>query len=120
MKKIVPFAIAGVLVASALTVDARQGGGGGGGSTETIRVSKCEYAPLTGYIEMLIKASSSNTSAHLYAYLPTGAYLGEVQNGSGGRYGGTVFVTYYPIPQYITIVSSAGARINAPTTLYQP
>ena len=94
-------------------------GGGGGSSVDTIKVSKCYYADTGSYIELLIKASSSNTSAHLYAYLPSGAYLGEVQNGGGSQYGGTVFLTM-SIPATITIKSSAGGSVTAPCTPYQP
>ena len=98
------------------------GSGGGGGSTtgaDTIKVSKCYYFDTGSYIELLINASSSNTSAHLYAYLPNGTYLGEVQNGGGGgRYGGTVFVTLH-IPASITIVSSAGGSITVPCVVGQ-
>ncbi len=92
------------------------GGSGGGGSTmsvDTIKVSKCFYFDTGSYIELLINAVSSNSSAHLYAYLPDGTYLGEVQNGGGGRYGGTVFVTLH-IPASITIISSAGGSITVP------
>ena len=92
------------------------GSGGGGGSTtgaDTIKVSKCFYFDTGSYVELLINAGSSNTSAHLYAYLPDGTYLGEVQNGGGGRYGGTVFVTLC-IPASITIISSAGGSITVP------
>lgn len=92
---------------------ARKGGG------DTIKVSKCFYADTGSFVELLIKASSSNSSAHLYAYLPSGAYLGEVQNGGGSRYGGTVFVTM-SVPATITIKSSAGGSITAPCTPYQP
>ena len=91
-------------------------GGGGGGSTtgvDTIKVSKCYYFDMGSYIELLLNASSSNSSAHLYAYLPDGTYLGEVQNGGGGRYGGTVFLSMY-IPATITIISSAGGSITVP------
>jgi len=91
-------------------------GGGGGGSTtgvDTIKVNKCYYFDTGSYIEMLINASSSNSSAHLFAYLPNGTCLGEVQNGGGGQYGGTVFVTM-SIPCCITIVSSAGGVITVP------
>ena len=97
------------------------GSGGGGGTTsgvETIKVSKCYEFDTGSYVELLINASSSNSSAHLYAYLPDGTYLGEVQNGGGGRYGGTVFVTLY-IPATITLVSSAGGTITVPTTPFQ-
>jgi hypothetical protein len=97
------------------------GGGGGGGSTssvDTIKVSKCYYFDTGSYVEMLINAGSSDSTAHLYAYLPSGQYLGEVQNGGGGRYGGTVFLTF-GIPAYITIISSSGGRIDAPTSPMQ-
>jgi hypothetical protein len=91
------------------------GGGGGGGTTgaDTIKVSKCYYFDTGSYVELLFNASSSDSSAHLYAYLPDGTYLGEVQNGGGGRYGGTVFLSMY-IPASITIKSSAGGSITVP------
>ena len=91
-------------------------GGGGGGTTttvDTIKVSKCFYFDTGSYVELLINASSSNSSAHLYAFLPDGTYLGEVQNGGGGRYGGTVFVTL-KIPWDIIIISSSGGVADAP------
>ena len=93
------------------------GGGGGGGTTkvDTIKVSKCYYFDTGSYVELLINAGSSDPTAHLSAYLPSGAYLGEVQNGGGGRYGGTVFVTL-GIPASITIISSSGGHITAPAT----
>jgi hypothetical protein len=97
------------------------GGTGGGGSTsqvDTIKVNKCYYADVGAYVELLLNAVSSNSNAHLYAYLPDGTYLGEVQNGGGGQYGGTVFVTMY-IPASITFVSSVGARITVPTEPFQ-
>jgi hypothetical protein len=97
------------------------GGGGGGGTTttiDTIRVNKCYYFDTGSYVELLINAGSSDSSAHLYAFLPDGTYLGEVQNGGGGRYGGTVFVTLH-VPASITLVSSSGGRITAPTTPFQ-
>jgi hypothetical protein len=108
-------------LATTATASGGSGSGGGGSTTgvDTIKVSKCEYAVTGSYVELLINASSSNSSAHLYAYLPSGAYLGEVQNGGGGRYGGTVFVTL-TVPDYITILSSAGGSIVAPTVPYQP
>ena len=88
------------------------GSGSGGGSVDTIRVSKCYYDPPTG--AMLIKASSSDPSARLSAYLPSGAYLGDVQNGGGSRYGGTV-MPYVPVnPGSVTIQSSSGGVVTAP------
>ena len=90
------------------------GGGGGGGSTgSTIKVSKCYYA--VSNQTMLVNASSSNTAAHLYMYLPSGSYVGEVQNGGGGKYGGTVFFVAAD-PVAVTIVSSAGDSTTVPTT----
>jgi hypothetical protein len=91
----------------------------GGSNVETIKVIKCEYAVTQAYVELLISASSSNSSAHLYAYLSNGQLLGEVQNGSGGRYGGTVFVTL-SVPATITIRSSSGGSITVPCVPYQP
>jgi hypothetical protein len=93
------------------------GSGSGGGSVDTIKVSKCYYDAPTG--QMLIKASSSDTTAHLYAYLPSGAYLGEVQNGGGSRYGGTVMGYVSADPGSVTINSSAGGTITVPTTPFQ-
>lgn len=95
------------------TSAARAGGGGGG--TETIKVSKCYYIQ-NGYV--LVKASSTNTSAHIYLYLPNGQFLGETQNGGGQRYGGSSHYVGYD-PGYITFVSSAGARLDAPTAPFQ-
>jgi len=95
-------------------------GSGGGGTTnkvDTIKVSKCYYDAPTH--QMLIKASSSDSTARLYAYRPDGTYQGEVQNGGGSRYGGTVmgFCPYDPV--YMVIISSSGGSINAPTTPFQ-
>jgi hypothetical protein len=93
----------------------RASGGGGG---ETIKVSKCYYQDGGG--EGLIKASSSNSTARLFAYLPSGELYGEVQNGGGSRYGGTVmrYLPYNPVT--VTIISSSGASITVPTTPFQP
>jgi len=108
-----------------VTTPARASGGSGGGgggtssSTDTIKVIKCEYAVTQAYVELLISASSSNSSAVLHAFLPDGTYLGQVQNGAGGRYGGTVFVTLH-VPASITLVSSAGGSITVPCVPYQP
>jgi hypothetical protein len=93
------------------------GSGGGSGGVDTIKVSKCYYDAPTG--QMLIKASSSDSTAHLYAYLPSGQYLGEVQNGGGGQYGGTVMGYVGADPGSITINSSSGGTITVPTTPFQ-
>ena len=93
------------------------GGSGSGGSitpkVDSIKVSKCYY-DLGG--QMLIKASSSDTTARLFAYRPDGTYQGEVQNGGGSRYGGT-FMGWIPYdPGYMVIMSSSGGSTAAPTT----
>jgi hypothetical protein len=105
-----------IVVPTPVSASGGSGSGGSGGGTsgvDTIKVSKCYYFDTGSYIELLINASSSNSSALLYAYLPDGTYLGQVQNGGGGRYGGTVFVTLY-IPATITIISTSGGSITVP------
>ena len=68
---------------------------------------------------MLIKAGSSDSSARLVAYAPSGYNLGEVQNGGGSRYGGTV-MPYYPTdPVFVTIITSSGGSITVPTPPFQ-
>jgi len=97
------------------------GGTGGGGTTssvDTIKVSKCYYFDTGSYCELLLQAVSSDSSAHIYAYLPDGTFLGEVQNGGGGRYGGTVFGTFQ-VPATITFISSSGGMITVPTSPMQ-
>ena len=108
-----------VLVQSPATGSGGSSGGGGGGSNvDTIKVSKCYYDVPTG--QMLIKASSSDPTAQLHAFLPSGAYLGEVQNGGGSRYGGTVMGYVGADPVYIAILSTSGGSIIVPTTPFQP
>ena len=97
------------------------GSGGGGGTTvkvDSIKVSKCFYDVPTG--QMLIKASSSDVTARLFAYRPDGTYQGEVQNGGGSRYGGTVMGWIPYDPGTMTIISSSGGGIIVPTTPFQP
>lgn len=92
--------------------------GGGGTKVDTIKVSKCFYDSPTG--EMLIKAASSDPTARLFAYLPSGVYIGEVQNGGGSRYGGTVMGFVGGDPGHVIILSSSGGSIIVPTTPFQP
>jgi hypothetical protein len=93
---------------------------GGGGSTpkvDTIKVSKCftNATDSTGG-EMLLKAASSDPTARLFAYRPDGSLIGEVQNGGGSRYGGTV-MAYQPYdPVTVTFRSSSGGSTTAATT----
>jgi hypothetical protein len=104
---------------------AQSGGSGSGGgsakppSVDTIKVAKAEFFDQGGAVELLVSAVSSDLSAHLSLYDPSGVYLGEVQNGRGGRYGGSVFVTT-SIPATLTIKSSSGASVTVPTTPFQP
>lgn len=90
-------------------------GGGVSVKVDSIKVSKC----FCGFGEMLIKASSSDPTARLFAFTPSGTNLGEVQNGGGSRYGGTV-MGYVPVdPVFVTIISSSGGSITVPTTPFQ-
>lgn len=123
--KVFTFALMIVIAVLSLTlapnVASASGGGGSGGSgssVDTIKVNKCYEFDTGAYVELLLNAVSSNSNAHLYAYLPDGTYLGEVQNGGGGRYGGTVFVTLY-VPASITFVSSYGGMITVSTQPFQ-
>jgi hypothetical protein len=99
-------------------------GGGGGGTTTTqtpkvdsVKVTKAytNATPDSGG-QMLIKASSSDTSARLSAYRPDGSLIGAVQNGGGSRYGGTVMPYQFTYSVTITIQSSSGGSITVPTT----
>ena len=111
-------AIAVVAVSQPTTTQASGGSGGGSGvKVDSIKVSKCFYDAPTG--EMLIKAASSDVTAHLYAFRPDGTYQGEVQNGGGSRYGGTVMGYIPDDPQYMVIVSSSAGSIVVPTAPFQ-
>ena len=68
---------------------------------------------------MLIKASSSNPTAQLFAFRPDGSLIGEVQNGGGSRYGGTVMPIQPYDPRTVTIRSSAGGRTAVATGPFQ-
>ena len=86
-------------------------------SVDTIKVSKC-YT--NGATQLLIKASSSDPDARLVAYRPDGTVIGDVQNGGGGRYGGTVMPPQPSDPVTVTIRSSSGGSITVATTAFQP
>src|SRR5213596_629434 len=100
----------------AILIAPARGHASGGGGGETIKVTKCEYAVTGGYVELLVSATSSNSAATLYGYLPNGQLLGPVF--SGGRYGGTVFLCGF-VPDTITIVSDHGASVTAPCVPFQ-
>jgi len=89
-------------------------------ATDSIKVTKCyTNATTSSPGQMLIKASSSDTTARLFAYRPDGTLIGEVQNGGGSRYGGTVMPGQPYDPVYVTIVSTSGGSITVPTTPFQ-
>ncbi len=90
-------------------------------TTDIVQVTKCyTNATPSGGGELLIKANSSDPGARLFAYRPDGALIGELQNGGGSRYGGTV-MPYQPYdPINVTIKSSAGGSVTVPTTGFQP
>jgi len=55
-------------------------------------------------------SASSDPSARLFAYRPDGTLIGEVQNGGGSRYGGTVMPYQSYDPGMVTIrMEYAGA-----------
>ena len=89
-------------------------------SVDVIDVTKCyTNAKTSSGGQMLIKASSSDRAARLFAYRPDGILIGQIQNGGGNRYGGTV-ISYQPYdPIKVTIKSSAGGKITVPTTPFK-
>ena len=91
---------------------------GGSRSVDSIKVSKAYFAGAYSYVELLLKASSSDPSARLFAYLPNGQLLGEMQNGGGQRYGGDVFLSMY-VPETITILSSSVGSTTVFTAPFQ-
>jgi hypothetical protein len=104
----------------------KNGGGSGSGGTATvtlapgtvdvIKVTKCwSNGP-----QLLIKASSSDPLAQLYAYRPDGSTIGMVQNGGSNRYGGTVYAGQPSDPGEVTIKSSSGGSITVKTSPFQP
>jgi len=90
-------------------------------AADIVQVTKCyTNATLSGGGELLIKANSSDRAARLFAYRPDGALIGELQNGGGSRYGGTV-MPYQPYdPVKVTVKSSSGGSVTVPTTGFQP
>ena len=100
-----------------------KGGGSGSasgtpapGTVDVITVTKCwSNGP-----QLLIKASSTDPLAQLYAYRPDGVRIGLVQNGGSNRYGGTVYAGQPSDPGEVTIRSSSGGSITVKTTPFQP
>lgn len=84
---------------------------------DIIDVDKCwTNATATSGGQLLVSASSSDQSARLLAYRADGTLIGEVQNGRGQRYGGTVFPWQATDPGAVTIRSSSGGSITVRTT----
>jgi hypothetical protein len=100
-------------------IEARVESGSSTGA-DRITVSKC-YTNATAKTggELLIKASSSDPNARLFAYRPDGSLIGEVQNGGGGRYGGTVMPYQASDPGSVTISSSSGGSVTVATGPFQ-
>lgn len=92
-----------------------------GGEVDVVRVEKCWTNATSSHGgQLLVKASSSDASAHLLVYRPDGSLIGEVQNGGGGRYGGSVMPYQRFDPVSCTVRSSAGGAATAPTGPFQP
>lgn len=88
---------------------------------DIIKVDKCwTNATATSGGQLLVSASSSDRTARLLAYRADGTLIGEVQNGRGQRYGGTVFPWQATDPGAVTIRSSSGGTITVPTTPWRP
>ena len=88
--------------------------------SDSVRIYKAyTNATATTGGELLLKAASSDIAAHLFAYRPDGTLIGEVQNGGGSKYGGTV-MPYQPFDlKTVTIISSSGGSMTAATTAFQ-
>ncbi len=101
--------------------------GGTGGSTvqvkvDSLKLTKCFTNALPGGGgggAMLLKAASSDATAQIFAYRPDGTLIGEVQNGGGSRYGGTVMGYQSYDPGFVTFRSTSGGSITVPTTPFQ-
>jgi hypothetical protein len=84
---------------------------------ETIKVTKRFY--VASNRTLLISGTSSNATARLFLYRSSGSPIGEIQNGAGGKYGGSVFFAGSD-PVSLTIVSSTGGKVSFTTAPYQP
>jgi len=95
--------------------------GPSGAQVDVVRVEKCwtTATPSHGG-QLLVKASSSDPAAHLLVYGSDGSLIGEVQNGGGGRYGGSVMPYQRIDPVRCVVKSSVGGTSSAPTGPFQP
>jgi hypothetical protein len=86
-------------------------------AVDNIKVTKHFY--VASNKTLLVSGSSSNTKARLFLYRSSGASIGEVQNGAGGKYGGAVFYVGRD-PVSLTIVSTLGSRSTFTTIPFHP
>ncbi|WP_020144841.1 hypothetical protein [Terracoccus sp. 273MFTsu3.1] len=87
---------------------------------DRIEVGKCwTNATRSQGGQLLIAARSSDPAAHLRAYRADGSLIGDVANGGGQRYGGTVFAYERTDPVHVTIRSSAGGSVTVATTSFR-
>jgi hypothetical protein len=84
---------------------------------DTIKITKSFY--VASNKTLLVSGSSSNVNARLFLYKSTGAVIGEIQNGAGGKYGGAVFYVGRD-PVSLTVVSSLGGKSTFTTQPYHP
>ena len=84
---------------------------------DSIKVSKRFYVASNG--TLLISAVSSDAKAHLFLRRMSGVLIGEVQNGAGGKYGGTVFFAGKD-PKTLKIESSTGGSTTFDTAPFHP
>jgi hypothetical protein len=90
------------------------------GDVDVVKVEKCWTTATAGHGgELLVKASSSDRAAHLLVYRADGSLIGEVQNGGGGRYGGSVMPYQRSDPGSCVVRSSSGGAATAPTAPFQ-
>ena len=94
---------------------------GRGRMADQLEVDKCwTNATATTGGQLLVSARSSDPGARLRAYRSDGTLIGEVHNGGGQRYGGTVFAYERRDPGPVTIRSSSGGSITVPTAPFRP
>gem|GEM_PF-6997970 len=91
-----------------------------GSPADVVQIQKCwTNATSSRSGPMLIKARSSDPRARLFAFLPDGTFLAELQNGGGNKYGGNVINNTPTDPGSCVVRSSAGGSATAPTAPFQ-
>lgn len=91
-----------------------------GSPADVVQIEKCwSNATSSRSGPMLIKARSSDARARLFAFLPDGTFLAELQNGGGNKYGGNVINNTPTDPGSCVVRSSAGGSATAPTAPFQ-